>query len=82
MWEFQLGSTDDLRRLSERLGVRIEAIKDVSILAEPVQLICEIVDQVEHGDDANGPDAVGHTGLHQLAAKDPAEPVTLERPLI
>ncbi len=37
MWEFQLGSTEDLRRLSERLGVRLEFNEDVSILAEPVQ---------------------------------------------
>jgi NADPH-dependent glutamate synthase beta subunit-like oxidoreductase/2,4-dienoyl-CoA reductase-like NADH-dependent reductase (Old Yellow Enzyme family) len=37
MWEFKLSSTDDLKQLSERLGVQIEAIDDVSILAEPVQ---------------------------------------------
>ena len=37
MWEFQLGSIGDLERLSERLGVRLEAVEDVSILAEPVQ---------------------------------------------
>ena len=37
MWEFQLGSIEDFRRLSERLGVQIEAIEDVSILSEPVQ---------------------------------------------
>ncbi|GAJ09003.1 unnamed protein product, partial [marine sediment metagenome] len=37
MWEFQLGSTEDLRRLSERLGVQIEALEDISILAEPVK---------------------------------------------
>ncbi len=37
MWEFKLGSIEDLKRLSERLGVQIEAIDDVSILAEPVQ---------------------------------------------
>jgi len=37
MWEFQLGSTEDLRQLSERLGVQIEATEDVSILAEPVR---------------------------------------------
>ena len=37
MWEFQLGSTEDLSRLSERLGVKIEVAEDVSILAKPVQ---------------------------------------------
>ncbi len=37
MWEFQLGSTEELRQLSERLGVQIEAIEDISILAEPVK---------------------------------------------
>ncbi len=37
MWEFQLGSIEDLRRLSERLGVRLEVNENVSILAEPVQ---------------------------------------------
>jgi len=38
MWEFQLGSIEDLERLGKRLGVRIEAAEDVSILAEPVEL--------------------------------------------
>ncbi len=37
MWEFQLGSIEDLERLGERLGVRLEAVEDVSILAEPVR---------------------------------------------
>ena len=36
-WEFQLGGIEDLERLSERLGARIEAIEDVSILTQPVQ---------------------------------------------
>ncbi len=36
MWEFQLGSIEDLERLGKRLGVQIEASEDVSILAEPV----------------------------------------------
>ena len=27
MWEFQLGSIEDLKQLSERLGVQIEAIE-------------------------------------------------------
>jgi NADPH-dependent glutamate synthase beta subunit-like oxidoreductase/2,4-dienoyl-CoA reductase-like NADH-dependent reductase (Old Yellow Enzyme family) len=38
MWEFQLGRIEDLERLGKRLGVQIEAIEDVSILAEPVQI--------------------------------------------
>jgi NADPH-dependent glutamate synthase beta subunit-like oxidoreductase/2,4-dienoyl-CoA reductase-like NADH-dependent reductase (Old Yellow Enzyme family) len=37
MWEFSLSSIADLRELAERLGVRIDAREDVSILAEPVQ---------------------------------------------
>ncbi len=37
MWEFNLGSIEDLRQLSEQLGVRIEADEDVEILAKPVQ---------------------------------------------
>ena len=37
MWEFQLGSTEELKQLSDRLGVQIEATDDVSILAKPVQ---------------------------------------------
>ncbi|MBN1804882.1 MAG: FAD-dependent oxidoreductase [Sedimentisphaerales bacterium] len=37
MWEFKLGSTEELRQLSERLGLKIEAIDDVSILAKPVR---------------------------------------------
>ncbi len=37
MWEFQLGGIEDLERLGGRLGVRLEAIEDVSILSEPVQ---------------------------------------------
>jgi 2,4-dienoyl-CoA reductase (NADPH2) len=37
-WEFQLGGIDDLKRLCERLGVRVDAMEDVSILAEPVQV--------------------------------------------
>jgi NADPH-dependent glutamate synthase beta subunit-like oxidoreductase/2,4-dienoyl-CoA reductase-like NADH-dependent reductase (Old Yellow Enzyme family) len=36
MWEFQLGGIEDLGRLSERLGVQIEASDDVSVLAQPV----------------------------------------------
>jgi 2,4-dienoyl-CoA reductase (NADPH2) len=37
MWEFSLSSIADLKELAERLGVRINAIADVSILAQPVQ---------------------------------------------
>ena len=37
MWEFKLGSVDDLKRLSDELGVSIDAIEDVSILARPVE---------------------------------------------
>ncbi len=37
MWEFQLSGVEDLKRLSRRLGVDIDAVEDVSILAEPVQ---------------------------------------------
>lgn len=35
-WEFQLSSVDDLRRLSQQLGVAVDAIEDVSILGRPV----------------------------------------------
>ncbi|MGD8786672.1 MAG: FAD-dependent oxidoreductase [Phycisphaerales bacterium] len=37
MWEFNLGGIEDLKQLSQRLGVRIEADEDVSILAESVK---------------------------------------------
>ncbi len=37
MWEFRLREIEDLRRLSEQLNVAVEAIEDVSILAEPVR---------------------------------------------
>jgi 2,4-dienoyl-CoA reductase (NADPH2) len=37
MWEFQLSSIEDLEQLGKRLGVRIEAAEDVSILAEPAR---------------------------------------------
>ncbi len=36
-WEFQLGSVEGLNRLSRQLGVSVEAIEDVSILAQPVE---------------------------------------------
>jgi NADPH-dependent glutamate synthase beta subunit-like oxidoreductase/2,4-dienoyl-CoA reductase-like NADH-dependent reductase (Old Yellow Enzyme family) len=37
MWEFKLGSIEDLNSLSNRLGVSVEAQEDISILAEPVK---------------------------------------------
>ena len=37
-WEFQLGTIDDLRQLSRRLKVPIDAAEDVSVLAQPVEL--------------------------------------------
>ena len=37
MWEFRLRDTEDLKQLSKKLGVNVEAIEDVSILKEPVQ---------------------------------------------
>jgi len=37
MWEVQLSSVEDLKGLSRRLGVDVDAVEDVSILAEPVQ---------------------------------------------
>jgi 2,4-dienoyl-CoA reductase (NADPH2) len=37
MWEFQLSSVEDLKGLSRRLGVDVDAVEDISILAEPVQ---------------------------------------------
>ena len=37
MWEFQLRRVEDLKELRSRLGVDIDAVEDVSILAEPVQ---------------------------------------------
>ncbi len=38
MWEFELSSVDDLKKLAGRLGLKVEASEDVSILAEPVEL--------------------------------------------
>ena len=35
-WEFQLSTIEDLRNLSRRLGLDVQAIQDVSILAQPV----------------------------------------------
>lgn len=35
-WEFELSSIEDLRRLSAQLGICVDAIEDVSILARPV----------------------------------------------
>ena len=36
-WEFQLSSIEDLRQLGLELGVAVDAIEDVSILAQPVE---------------------------------------------
>ena len=38
MWDFQLSGIEDLRELSRRLEVRLDVSRDVSILAEPVQI--------------------------------------------
>jgi 2,4-dienoyl-CoA reductase (NADPH2) len=38
MWEFRLRDTEDLKQLSKKLGVNVEAIEDVSILSEPVKV--------------------------------------------
>ena len=38
MWEFQLSGIEDLKQLACRLNAPIDAIEDVSILAEPVQV--------------------------------------------
>ena len=38
MWQFQLNNIDALKSLAESTGVTIEALDDVSILAEPVQV--------------------------------------------
>ncbi len=35
-WEFQLRTIEDLRDLGRRLGANVEALEDVSILAQPV----------------------------------------------
>ncbi len=35
-WEFQLSSIEDLKRMSRELGVEVDAMEDVSILAQPV----------------------------------------------
>jgi 2,4-dienoyl-CoA reductase (NADPH2) len=36
-WEFQLGTVEDLRSVSRQLGIPVEAVEDVSILARPVE---------------------------------------------
>ena len=38
MWEFRLRNIEDLKRLSNHLGVNVQAIEDVSILTESVQV--------------------------------------------
>lgn len=37
MWEFKLSSIEDLKQLSEQLGLQIDAIDNTGILARPVQ---------------------------------------------
>jgi 2,4-dienoyl-CoA reductase-like NADH-dependent reductase (Old Yellow Enzyme family) len=37
-WEFRLSRVEDLKQLATQLGVPIDAIEDVSILTEPVQV--------------------------------------------
>jgi len=37
MWEFRLSSIADLKEMNGRLGLDVDAVEDVSILAEPVQ---------------------------------------------
>lgn len=37
MWEFELSTIEQLKRLSKQLGVRVDAIEDMNILTEPVQ---------------------------------------------
>ncbi|MHC4281957.1 MAG: oxidoreductase [Planctomycetota bacterium] len=37
MWEFKLGGIEDLKELASGLGVQLDAIEDVSILAEEVR---------------------------------------------
>lgn len=37
MWEFKLGGIEDLKQLASGLGVRLDAIEDVSILKEEVR---------------------------------------------
>ena len=36
MWEFRLGGIEDLKEMNRRLGLDVDAIEDVSVLAEPV----------------------------------------------
>jgi len=36
MWEFRLSSIEDLKEMNGRLGLDVDAIEDVSVLAEPV----------------------------------------------
>ena len=38
MWEFHLHNIEDLRRLGSDLETPVDAIEDVSILAEPVRI--------------------------------------------
>ena len=38
IWEFNLSDIEDLRKLAQSLAVKVDAIEDVSILAEPVHI--------------------------------------------
>ena len=38
MWEFRLRDIEDLKQLSKKLDVRVEAIEDVSILSKPIKV--------------------------------------------
>ncbi|MGB2864615.1 MAG: FAD-dependent oxidoreductase [Sedimentisphaerales bacterium] len=38
MWEFRLRNIEDLKQLNKQLGVKVQAIEDVSILTESVQV--------------------------------------------
>ena len=37
MWQFRLGSIDDLQKMNSELGLSVDAVEDVSILSEPVR---------------------------------------------
>ncbi len=38
MWEFELSTIEDLKQLNKRLGIQVDAIENIGILAEPVQI--------------------------------------------
>jgi len=37
MWEFELSTIEDLKKLNKQLGIQVDAIENISILAKPVQ---------------------------------------------